>query len=392
MKKLLLMIAVIFALCSSMFAGTCGTGYSFYRTVTIDHTKVPTADQSNYPMGFITTQTYLKVAGSGGKVQTSSGFDIIFCDAVPPTGNQLSHEIEQYVSTTGEVEYWVKVASISHTADTVIYLVYGKPGATDTQSVNAVWSNGYREVYHLSAITGTPGLHDSTSTGNTLTNHSGTNTTGQIDGAVGLNSASSAYLSGASDSFTSQVTAEAWVYSTSVSGFPMVISNFDFSGSGTGGWNLRTGNASGDGAPFFATNISGGGSSQCWYTTTIPMSLNTPHQLVGTANGGTNTLFGYLDGSLFPTGGQAGTTCPVNSSSFPVTVGAACLTSGCASPVDFWNGGWLDEVRVSGVVRDANWVAMEYNNLNSPSTFFTLGPENSVPIANVLRHTGNTVF
>lgn len=386
MKKILINLILLSISC---FAGTCGTGYSFYRTVTIDHTKVPTADQSNYPMGFITTQTYFKVAGSGGKLQSSSGFDLIFCDAVPPTGNQLSHEIEKYVSTTGEVEYWVKVGSISHTVDTVFYVVYGKSGASDTQSVNAVWSNSYTEVYHLSATTGTPGINDSTSTGNNLTNNSGTNTTGQIDGAIGLASASSAYLKGSAITTGTQLTVEAFIYLTANTGFPMVASTMDFSGSGTGGWNLRVGTGSGGQNFMFATNVSGGGATQCWYNTTNTMSLNTMHQMVGTINGGTFTLGGYFDGGNVPSGGQAGTTCPLNASTFPLTVGAACLTSGCASPVDFWNGGWLDELRISNVVRAASWVTMEWNNLNSPSTFFSLGAENNVPASGILRHTGN---
>jgi hypothetical protein len=35
--------------------------------------------------------------------------------------------------------------------------------------------------------------------------------------------------------------------------------------------------------------------------------------------------------------------------------------------------GVIDEVRVSNVMRSAAWIATEYNNQSSPSTFFTLG-------------------
>jgi hypothetical protein len=35
----------------------------------------------------------------------------------------------------------------------------------------------------------------------------------------------------------------------------------------------------------------------------------------------------------------------------------------------------LDEVRIISVVRDANWIAMEYKNQKFPSSFYTVGPE-----------------
>jgi hypothetical protein len=41
-----------------------------------------------------------------------------------------------------------------------------------------------------------------------------------------------------------------------------------------------------------------------------------------------------------------------------------------------WNeyyDGLLDEVRISTTVRSADWVATEYNNQSSPSTFYTVG-------------------
>jgi len=42
--------------------------------------------------------------------------------------------------------------------------------------------------------------------------------------------------------------------------------------------------------------------------------------------------------------------------------------------------GYLDEVRVSNVVRTADWIATEYNNQNSPATFYSLSPEQDVVV------------
>src|SRR6202035_3368738 len=38
--------------------------------------------------------------------------------------------------------------------------------------------------------------------------------------------------------------------------------------------------------------------------------------------------------------------------------------------------GTLDEVRLSTIERNANWVAIEYNNQSSPGTFVAMGSEN----------------
>jgi hypothetical protein len=39
--------------------------------------------------------------------------------------------------------------------------------------------------------------------------------------------------------------------------------------------------------------------------------------------------------------------------------------------------GVIDEVRASNSVRSANWIATEYTNQNSPSTFYSIGAEES---------------
>ena len=50
---------------------------------------------------------------------------------------------------------------------------------------------------------------------------------------------------------------------------------------------------------------------------------------------------------------------------------------GAYSSVNYWNG-TLDEVRLSNVERSDDWVATEYNNQNSPSTFYTLSSPTSL--------------
>jgi hypothetical protein len=48
------------------------------------------------------------------------------------------------------------------------------------------------------------------------------------------------------------------------------------------------------------------------------------------------------------------------------------------SPLAYFGGG-QDEIRVSNVVRSADWIKTEYNSQSSPSTFFTVGQAQSNP-------------
>ena len=41
--------------------------------------------------------------------------------------------------------------------------------------------------------------------------------------------------------------------------------------------------------------------------------------------------------------------------------------------------GYLDEVRVSDKKRSEEWISTQYNNQNDPSSFFSIGPEESAP-------------
>jgi hypothetical protein len=88
--------------------------------------------------------------------------DILFTAADGTT--KLSHEIEKYNETTGELVAWVKVPTVSSSADTVFYMYYGNASATNQQDPTGVWSNGYAGVWHLKEDpSGTaPQMNDST--------------------------------------------------------------------------------------------------------------------------------------------------------------------------------------------------------------------------------------
>jgi hypothetical protein len=172
-------------------SGQCGSsGYSSQRTIVIDHTKLPNTDQFNFPFLFNTTDPDLATTITGGHVNSSSGNDIIF--STDPNGlTNLDYELEEYDPVHGQVIAWVRIPTLSHSVDTVLYVFYGNPNiVASQQNPTGVWDSNYTAVYHLANV-GTGGIIDSTPNGNNTTATSVLPATGQIDGAAGFNGASS---------------------------------------------------------------------------------------------------------------------------------------------------------------------------------------------------------
>src|ERR1051325_4558354 len=79
-----------------------GSGYAYRRTITIDHTKVPNTDQTNFPVLISGTYSYLATTTNGGNVQNANGYDVIFASDAAGT-TKLNHEVETYTAANGAV-------------------------------------------------------------------------------------------------------------------------------------------------------------------------------------------------------------------------------------------------------------------------------------------------
>src|SRR5205807_5875294 len=135
------------------------------KQITIDHTKVSGGSNlSSFPVLVSRTDTDLKTVGNGGKVQSASGFDIIFVDSTETT--KLDHEIEKYVASTGEIEMWVRIPTMSHATDTIIYMYFDNSGISSSQeNKTGVWDSNYNGVWHFPNGT-TLSANDSTADAN----------------------------------------------------------------------------------------------------------------------------------------------------------------------------------------------------------------------------------
>src|SRR3989338_568005 len=96
-----------------------GNGFLYSRSITIDRTKVPNTDQTDFPVLVSGTYSYLATVANGGKVQNASGYDVGFYTNSKCSTGKMSWETELYTATTGVVNYWVKVPTLTTASDFV---------------------------------------------------------------------------------------------------------------------------------------------------------------------------------------------------------------------------------------------------------------------------------
>ncbi len=328
------------------------SSFAFHRSITIDKTKVPNTDQTDFPILFNGTYSYLKTVANGGGVQSNSGYDIFFFSDAALTV-QLKWEIEKYVPTTGEVIFWVKVPTVTTAVDTVIYIAYGDATKVTFQgdSVN-VWNSGYEAVYHLTNGS-VLSANDSTSNANngSLGTFGPDPAAGYLDGgALGIsgNSPNINLGAGASLNISGSVALSAWTNFTNVGVLQNIICK------GGEDYRLRL-----NGQDIAVGSYDGINDHQAVYSSSI--ATGAWHYLSGGYNGTAWVLF--YDG--------------VQVASSTDAVGAISgafntrLMSNDAGTQRFMQG-YLDEVRISSVFRNADWTATEYNNQSSPSTFYSI--------------------
>src|SRR5260370_5704363 len=335
--------------------------YSYERTITIDHTKVPNTDQASFPVLISGTYSYLATVANGGRVRNANGFDIILAREQSGTV-RLDHEIESYDPSTGTISFWVRIPTLSHTTDTIIYFLYGNSSITTSQeNKTGVWDSNYKGIWHFANGTSL-NVNDSTSNGANGTNSGATATAGQIDGAASFNGSSQINIA-ASGSLTAPFTIEAWAKPSSFNGY-----------SEAGLCGSRSPQDYGSDVTLTSSGLHGIiGTGSSWITTNADASysytLNTWHHVAYAVS--TSGYSAYADGASRGSGTLSGTAL-LYDTNHTLTIG----TSGY--PGDTFTV-TIDEVRVSNIIRSADWIATEYNNQNSPSTFYSSGTESTPP-------------
>ncbi len=340
---------------SSFGAGgwySTGGTWTYRKKITIDHTKVSGSSAlTNFPMLFNVTDSDLKYTGSGGGVGTTSGNDILFTSSDGTT--LLNYEIESYASTTGATAAWVNIPSLSPTTDTTIYMYYGNASAAaeSAGNITGTWDSNFKGVWHFPSTT-TLGANDSTSNANNGSSTTTTASTGKIAGSASFNG--SAFISvgtGSSLNITSQpVTVSSWVKPSSQPPTFQMIFDKDASYAFFLDSNSPPTNSLG-----FRSNING---SIVYANNNIITTGSWQHVAAVYAS---NTVSFYVNGSLASTTALSNA---FSSNSNAAEIGRRFTNE------QFFNGD-MDEVRVSSAARSADWIATEYANQNSPSTFLS---------------------
>lgn len=378
MKKLVLAAAFLAASLPAF------GGYSYYRPIVVSHLKVFNSTQSNFPMMVAGTVADLATVANGGLVTNINGYDIAFAsDSAGVT--RLDYERVSYNATTGAVEFHVRVPSISTSVDTTIYILFGNAAVTTDQSnKTGVWDSNYKLVCHFGDGT-TLDVTDSTSNGNNGTNNGGTAVAGLVgSGAMNAVAASSQYVNFGNNSslnLTTEITMEAVAKPATLPGggnFPMVISKFV----SNNGYELILHDSSGRSSnAFYGQFVTSGTYSVAPTDFGVSATAGVATFLTSTttATSGSNAAM-YLNGlipggSLFYQGGSSG----AGSSS-------ANLNVGRRQDGTFYFNGVIDEVRISNIHRESDWIHTTYNNLSSPATFYTIGARGTVPSVSGAAH------
>jgi hypothetical protein len=349
----------------TLSAPTSGTawanGYSYRGTITIAHGQVPNSDQTNFPVLF-SGNPDLATRSNGGKVISPNGYDIIFTSDSNGL-NKLNSERESYSPKTGQGVFWVQVPTLSHTIDTVLYVFYGNPLiGSDQSNRSAVWDTNYQGVWHVPDGT-VLSANDSTSNHNDGSITNATPVAGEIGGGANLNG--SAWIDmGANVSSlhpTQALTVECWVNPTSSTqpDFAVILAQ-DYSYPRSLPWvSYKLGLNNNNGGNYeFELTTNGGNTVLDSGVAFVPGSWA---HVVGTFDGSTKRI--YINGVLKASAQQGGSIHYANTGHF--VFGAN--SSGAQQLA-----GLLDEGRISDTARSADWIAAEYNNESSPSTFYSV--------------------
>lgn len=338
--------------------------------ITVDHTKVPNSDQSNFPLLFLGTYPQLAWTTYGGSVTSSSGYDLLFASD-SAGASPLPFQRAVWQPATGALEAWVNIPTLSHTTDTTFYILFGNSAITTDQATpTSVWDTHFQSVLHMGGVTSLS-VSDSTANGNGGV--SGNNgialpsaVVGKLAGGASYTGSQGIYL-GSALSATPPWTISAWANLTSVN-----TTQAFFGATSAGGIEFRL-DGSNSKLDLLTNNIADMAHS------TGTLSPNTWTHVAVSYDASGNYVF-YINGAASGSG--------TNLQSFSST--------GYYVGYDY-NGedlnGILDEFRFSNIVRSADWLAAQYNNQNSPSTFYstsltTSNPSNPwgpLPVASLLE-------
>ena len=353
-------LLVLSILWNSLFLIAQPPGYGFGKQILVDPTQVSgSIDFSGFVLLVSLTDPDLRTIANSGNVANTNGFDIIFTDA--DCNTQLLHQIERYNPATGEFIAWVRIPTLFATASTNFHMYYGNATVVADPSTTAVWGPEYAAVWHMnqSPAGAAPQLTDYTSNTNNGTANggmvAGDLVAGRIGNAIDFDGNNDFFDCGANASTnpSGSLTVSAWVFSRAASGH--IINR-------GGGWDDP-------GYSLFRHNDRIRIELQRTGEKDIVDNLiarNQWHYVALTYDNTTGTIRCFINGV------QQGNT---GTHTGPIGMPVENLNIARKEQNAFYYNGIIDEGRVIHTNRSADWLRTEFNNQNSPATFYAVSPE-----------------
>lgn len=345
-------------------SAVCPTGYLHCKLITVSNTMISGGSNlTNYPLTVILpADNDLRVAGSGGFVQNSSGFDIGFFATCTTGSAALFWEMESYTTTTGAIVAHVLITTLN-TAGNTLCIAFDGSQSSFQSTASSVWNTGYTAVYHLSDPTAP---NDSTATAANGVNHGSTASAGQVDG--GAATTGTQYLTAAINlTGTQKLTVEAWFLKASYANDDKLLLEFTANGATNngGGFGIDPNAAAGNFEVYAASTIG----TLDDVTFTVRPSTSVWHHIAVTIDFtlATNEIsFIYIDGvsqTLFR---------PLDANNTG-TFANSTLNFMCRNGTGQFTTGSIDEVRISSAIRTGDWILTEYRNQSAPGTYLSVG-------------------
>ncbi|MFX1428967.1 MAG: DUF2341 domain-containing protein [Promethearchaeota archaeon] len=334
--------------------------FDYYKIITINHNMITgIGSHLNFPflISLIDEDLHYDVQNDGDDI----GFAM--------DGKWLDHQIEffdqSYSPTGAQLIAWIRIPFLSTAFDTNITMYYGNSTMSSRQNPTGVWG-GYKSVWHFNEPSGTGDyIKDSTSN-----DYDGTPfgtqfyATGLIDGARSFSSVSDSriIINQGSQIFNGEniFTFSFWIY-------PNYATDLEWYNAGEPRVFYKASSVSlariyrsyhGPGLGSFQPDIT-------FTSETIYAERQIYRQrwnYIAYSYDGTY-LRSYINGTTPYSDNIGGYPLVTDSSSFYFGASSGCFK------------GYLDEFRVSNGAKNQGWLETEYNNQINPSSFYSIGLE-----------------
>lgn len=330
-------------------------GWQYRKKIIISNTNID-SDLVDFPV-------LVKITDDSGMSESlASGYDIRFTDS---TGSELlKYQRESWSGGGGgavTANFWVKIPLLTHQNPTVIYIYYGKTGATDGQDPANVWDANFEGVWHMSDNASNKTVIDSTgkNNGTAVANTSTKSVAGKANGALTFNGSNDYVNLGdnvGNFSLSDNFTISSWVNPALDSSNDVIYGN-TWDGYG---YMLRI--TSSNKARFVLSR-----SSSRYLGIDSSVLSSGWHYITGVWDGANPKIF--IDG--------------IENSQTPVAQGSvSSITTSEHTKIGLdttgdhhYFKGPIDEVRVSNLARSAAWIKFEYHNIADSDNLTFIGRE-----------------